>query len=166
MTYLQKYLTLFLLKFLIGTIANKDCKINLDFRTAKYQPFILDETTHQIIYPKESRILTMGHGESIILDCHGSKLKTTKRYGIPSGLTKISFFCNDGHFKNSDKIVKVEDVSCTSRIYPTLERKSVKCSTVGADGRLTNLDDLVLINVGFNFSSSYSPLVILELKVV
>nr|XP_040570009.1 uncharacterized protein LOC121119415 [Lepeophtheirus salmonis] len=158
MTYLQKYLTLFLLKFLIGTIAKEDCKINLDSRTGNHQPFILKEKTNQVIYPKESRIITIGDGENIVIDCHGSKLSKATHYGIPSGLSKISLSCDDGAFRNSAKIVKVEILSCTSKVYPQLERKSVKCSPVGADDRLTDLDDLVLINVGFNFSSSYSPL--------
>ncbi|CAB4067048.1 unnamed protein product [Lepeophtheirus salmonis] len=102
MTYLQKYLTLFLLKFLIGTIANKDCKINLDFRTAKYQPFILDETTHQIIYPKESRILTMGHGESIILDCHG--------FNFSSSYSPLISICHDEKTNLQNKYRKIKHI--------------------------------------------------------
>merc|ERR1711963_1092259 len=67
----RTYLNLFALILLVCCDIFEGCEIDLDERSGKFPPFILNDAGHPI-YPINSRKLSFDDGAKIILFCHGT----------------------------------------------------------------------------------------------
>lgn len=136
----------------------------MDQRTGKYAPFLL-RNDEEIAYPEGSRILNFNEGETLTLFCHGTPKKPNFISMSTVGLDKdnsksLSLTCKDKSFYDGDVQVSIDNIystTCTRIMEPLIDREeSSDCSQgLGADGKLTDLENIVLVKVGWNFGTSF-----------
>ncbi|XP_023326504.1 uncharacterized protein LOC111699940 isoform X2 [Eurytemora carolleeae] len=138
-----------------------DCSVNLDGLTGKYPPLLLQG--HQFIYPTSvnqqgQRTIDIDEGGELELYCHGDIRYEDSTYVSVSGLPKqksIVLTCSQGVFYYAEDQVKVESSTCNRRQEPHLIRTNEICSPEGADGRTSNLVDLVRVQIGWKIGTNF-----------
>lgn len=93
------------------------------------------------------------------LYCHGSIRYYKDTYLEGTNLpaeTSASLTCTNGAFLTPDnKQVDVESVSCNRRQEPRLLKTQEECSSIGADGRTSDLSELYLVQIGWMIRETF-----------
>merc|ERR1719402_171580 len=136
-----------------------DCTINLQraLKDNDNPPLLLQNNA--FIYPtskneKKENILTIDEGGNVRLYCHGLNAsavgKSAQYLKFPKNVKLDTSYdatltCMGSHFylRGTQTKVEVEAVDRSLRQEPKITAESSPCAPVGADGRTTNLDNLV-----------------------
>merc|ERR1711963_838731 len=115
----RTYLNLFALILLVCCDIFEGCEIDLDERSGKFPPFILNDAGHPI-YPINSRKLSFDDGAKIILFCHGTEKKPNKIKSSSLGLDldesdqSIELKCKDSEFYHKkQKVTDMDKATCS-----------------------------------------------------
>jgi len=152
---------LFLFSAVLVAKTLADCSLDLEGIKGEYPPLLLKNRA--FAFPtsdgqEKNRILSFKEGEELEVYCHGSSYSQKKmNMSIAAGIAGPAFnlTCSSGKFYSAETEINVGSLTCNLRQEPRLVRTQEQCSPIGADGTTNNINNLWLIQIGWQINDTF-----------